>query len=160
MGDSDGNNYRKMREDTLNGILGNYQTQLTRYRNAISEKNNNEAETAITAINTQITALQTKNKDAQEAVDHMIKKMEQGAEGFNENKHKAKQLRKLLQERQEALGYNQQRLKEDIVNDRWIHYKIYFFQIVILGLIILLIFFLARLKKMNATGTAPPPPAV
>ena len=55
--------------------------------------------------------------------------------------------KKLLKEREDETSFNQYRLKQDIEADQWINRKIMFFRIVVIALIILLVFFLFRLKN-------------
>ncbi len=147
--------YQEAREYQLDKALEKYQNDMIEYRNAIAsgagilEKEK--------PLNDTIRLIQENNKTTEDKIDELLAKMEQNSD-LPEHKEKTRHLRQLLADRQHELQYTDQRIREDIENDRWINHKIIFFKIVIVALILLMVYFLRKLyiRQSSITPAATP----
>ena len=142
-----GTDYRTVRKDDLERFLVTYRNAMDRYISAV--KNGGDADGPATEIQQILKELTNNNSATSGQIDGMIEEMRRNDTGYRENVYKTRHLEKLLKERENETSFNQYRLKQDIEADQWINRKIMFFRLVVIGLIILLVFFLFRLKNIN-----------
>ena len=151
--------YQEAREYQLDKALEEYQKDMIEYRSAIASKVGPEILKKEALLNKTIRSIQKNNKTTEDEIDRLLGKMEQNSD-LPEHKEKTRHLRQLLADRQHELQYTDQRIREDIENDRWINHKIIFFKIVIVALILLMVYFLRKLyiRQSSITPAAAPAP--
>lgn len=147
--------YRKARNNFLDSILSKYRTEMASYREAILANNNTQS--AVEGLNSVISSLQTNNKNTQDAIDTISTNMERDTAAYPRTKEEVNKYKEVLEERENTLEFNDLRLKEDIENDRWIHYKIYFFRIMIILLFLLMLYLLMKLYQKEQNNVPPTP---
>lgn len=150
-----GTNYKDAREADLELLLQSYRKSMDQYTSAI--KSGADASTAAGSIQEVLKKLTDKNNETATFIDDEITKIRNDDADYNKNVYQTNGLKNLLKERENETSFNQYRLKQDIEADRWIHRKIMFFRLVILGLIILLVVFLFRLQKKSSSASTPSP---
>jgi len=152
-----GTNYGEARKADLELLLQEYRKQMDKYTSAIKSSNTSKAATAAGEIQNVLNQLTDNNNETSGFINNEINTIRGDSEDYNKNVHQTRGLKKLLKERENETSFNQYRLKQDIEADRWINRKIMFFRLVILGLIILLVVFLFRLKKKSSPASTPSP---
>ena len=150
-----GTNYEEARKADLELLLQSYRENMDSYTSAI--KSGGSAAAAAGSIQTVLKKLTDNNNETSGFIDNEINTIRNNSEEYNKNVHQTNGLKKLLKERENETSFNQYRLKQDIEADQWINRKIMFFRLVILGLIILLVVFLFRLKKKSSPASTPSP---
>ena len=146
--------YQEAREYQLDKALEKYQKDMIEYRNAIASQSGVLKREK--PLNDTIRLIQENNKTTEDEIDRLLATMEQNSD-LPEHKEKTRHLRQLLADRQHELQYTDQRIREDIENDRWINHKIIFFKIVIVALILLMVYFVRKLyiRQSSITQAAP-----
>ena len=147
--------YKEVRQQKLDELLNDYQKNMVSYRRALTSNKPESVKVEFDKLDKNIDAVKRNNASTNILLNDEIKKMESNVD-LPKSKERSKHLRKLLADRKHALSYTDQRIKEDIENDRWINYKLTFFIVTILGLSLLTLFFLRKLYKKQKISVAPP----
>ena len=147
--------YREARNTFLEGILSDYREAMASYREDILD--GTTTNDAVSKLNSVISSLQINNKNTQDAIDTISTNMEMETAAYPRTKEEVTKYKEVLEERENTLDFNDLRLKEDIENDRWIHYKIYFFRIMIILLFLLMLYLLMKLYQKEQNNVPPTP---